>query len=213
MVGSTGGEFDGGRRFEEKDGRNPNLELISNSIHLPLTTFLGLLRTMASTPRTKHVPSEEDNLVKGRTKRSTAGNRVSSRPSLLPVRFADLLPLPLCFQMRALLDSELEADTGFEEVEDDVDFVAKGSTSRPLLRHVLCASSPLPSSLLLRPSIEEEDAFDNDFASTDEEEGADDAEDAGERTLRYEEKQARKVSSTFPSFLSPPSRYRLSQTQ
>ena len=31
--------------------------------------------------------------------------------------------------MRALLDSELEQETGFEEMEDDVDFVAKGTST------------------------------------------------------------------------------------
>ncbi|KAL7416187.1 YL1 nuclear protein-domain-containing protein [Mrakia frigida] len=100
-----------------------------------------------SAPVKAHAAPEET-LVKGRAKRSTAGNR-----------------------MRALLDSELEADTGFEEIEDDVDFVGK----------------------------EEEDAFDNDFASTDEEEGANDDEDAGEKDLRRQEKQARKFSRSNPT--------------
>lgn len=77
-------------------------------------------------------------------------------------------------------------------------------------RHVLLPpflfsrADPAPPSFC--HPLEEEDAFDNDFASTDEEEGANDDEDAGEKDLRRQEKQARKVrahvSLSLPSLSS-----------
>lgn len=60
-----------------------------------------------------------------------------------------------------------------------------------------------PARLVSCPA-DEEDAFDGDFASTDEDEGDYADEDAQEREVRREEKHARKVRSSSPASSSRP---------
>lgn len=89
--------------------------------------------------------------------------------------------------MEAALAEFRAEDVGMD-VEDDIDFIVmKGEHYSFLISHH--CSSPLRPS-----SVDEDDAFESDFESTDEEAQAQEAHDDEERMAR-DDRQARRVST------------------
>lgn len=84
--------------------------------------------------------------------------------------------------MQAAL-AEMSIDDLTHDAEEDVDFVVKGM----LFSLEITSWTPYQHTY----EVDEEDAFESDFASTEEEGGAD--EEAGEKALEEEERIARRV--------------------
>lgn len=80
--------------------------------------------------------------------------------------------------------AEMNIDDLMQDVEEDVDFISKGTVRYRFLSLCLLAHK-------IHVVGEEEDAFESDFASTEEE--VEEDEEAGEKRIEEEEKQARRV--------------------